>query len=64
MSDADILSGTQPIYAVINSADINKYAHFIKANGNKIYVRAAVVTKCAGTEYYNYSNIQELDIEL
>ena len=61
---ADVLSGTQQINTEINSADIDKYAHFIKANGNKIYVRAAVVTKCAGTEYYNYSNIQELDIEL
>lgn len=64
MSDADILSGIQQTIAVIKSADINKYAHFIKANGNKIYVRAAVVTKCAGTEYYNYSNIEELEIEL
>lgn len=64
ISDADVLSGTQQINTEINSADIDKYAHFIKANDNKIYVRAAVVTKCAGTEYYNYSNIQELDIEL
>ena len=64
MSDADILSGGQQVSMEINSANINKYAHFIKANGNKIYVRAVVVTKYAGTEYYNYSNIQELNIEL
>lgn len=64
MNDADILSATQQTSTVISSADVNKYAHFIKANGNKIYVRAAVVTKCGGTEYYNYSDIQELNIEL
>lgn len=64
VSDANILSGVQQTYATISTADIDKYSHFIKANGNKIYVRAAVVTKCGGTEYYNYSDIQELNIEL
>lgn len=64
VNDADILSNQQQVTIEMNSANINKYAHFIKANGNKIYVRAAVVTRCDGTEYYNYSNIQELNIEL
>lgn len=64
LSDQDILSEPQTTYALISATDINKYAHFIKANGNKIYVRAAVVTSCGGKEYYNYSNAQELYIDL
>lgn len=57
--DADVL-GTATAVSLDITDNYNKYAHIIRSNGNKIYVRAAVVTKKGGAEYYNYSEPQEL----
>lgn len=65
MTDADLLSGSQKLVPqlVLDGAKLEKYAHIIKANGNRIFIRAAVVTKYNGAEYYNYSDVQPLVIE-
>lgn len=65
VSDVDLLSGSQELVPqlVLDGSKLEKYAHIIKANGNRIFIRAAVVTKYNGAEYYNYSDVQSLLIE-
>ena len=47
----------------MDGTKLQQYAHVIKANGNKLYVRAAVATKYNGDIRYNYSDIRSVVIE-
>lgn len=63
--DMQLLTGdkTFDVNLVMDGTKLQQYAHIIKANGNKLYVRAAVATKYDGGIRYNYSDIRSVSVE-
>ena len=63
--DVQLLTGdkTFDVNLVMDGTKLQQYAHVIKANGNKLYVRAAVATKYNGDIRYNYSDIRSVVVE-
>ena len=63
--DVQLLTGdkTFDVNLVMDGTKLQQNAHVIKANGNKLYVRAAVATKYNGDIRYNYSDIRSVVIE-
>lgn len=63
--DVQLLTGDKnyDVNLVLDGSKLQQYAHVIKANGNKLYVRAAVATNHNGNIRYNYSEISPVTVE-
>lgn len=63
--DMQLLTGdkTQEVNLVMDGTKLQQYAHVIKANGNKLFVRAGVATRYNGDIRYNYSDIRTISVE-
>ena len=63
--DLQLLTGdsTFEVNLVLDGSRLQQYAHVIKANGNKLYVRAMVETQYDSDVRYNYSSVSTVTVE-
>ena len=55
--------GTFEVNLVLDGTRLQQYAHVIKANGNRLYVRAFVETQYGSDLRYNYSAVSTVTVE-
>ena len=63
--DQQLLTGdsTFDVNLVLDGTRMQQYAHVIKANGNRLYVRAFVETLYENDPRYNYSQVATVVVE-